>query len=346
MHNNRPESKRPILKYSLIGCGSIAVIVLSIIVWIAVSIFWGPGAMEKTSFHPFRSEEAQKRYLSHYDKRSKEWPIASQSRMIETSCGHTFVRISGPEDAPPLVLLPGGGCNMLIWLPGIANLSEEFRTYAVDNVYDFGRSVYTDSMHTSDDLAMWLDELFDKLGMEDGINLAGLSYGGWLAGEYALHAPERLNKVILLGPAATILPFRPEFIKKMIISMIPHRYFFKNVVYWSLEDAVKKDSLSKRYVDNHVEDAYLGLRCFKFKQPPSPDVLSDNELRSIKVPMLFLAGENEKVYDAGKAAARIKRIAPQIETAVLPGCGHDLWITERELVCDMIVEFLKKQQKI
>ncbi len=343
--NRDKTKKRRILKYCLIGFGTITLFILSIIIWIVVSLFSGPDAMDINTYHPFRSEEAKVRYLNHYDKRVELWPVASVTRIVETTYGQTFIRISGPEEAPALVLLPGGGCNSLIWLPIIKTLSENYRTYAVDNIYDFGRSVYTRPITTTNDLLIWLDELFNILKLENDINLMGLSYGGWLASQYSLHAPSRLNKVVLLAPAATILPFSSAFIKNMIIGVIPHRYFLKSATYWVFQDAVNKDSESKKFVDNHVDDAYLGLRSFKFKQPPSPTVLSDDEMRSIKVPLLFLVGENEKVYDAKEAVKRIKTIAPQIETEIITGCGHDLSISQKEIVSNKILEFLIKENE-
>ena len=70
--------------------------------------------MELPAYHPFRSAEAKEEYLALYDRRIKRWPVASETRMIETSHGHTFVRISGPVDAPPLVLLHGAGHDLTV----------------------------------------------------------------------------------------------------------------------------------------------------------------------------------------------------------------------------------------
>jgi pimeloyl-ACP methyl ester carboxylesterase len=335
---------KQILKYFLIGFGTITLFVISIIIWITVTLFSGPGVMEITEYHPFRSKDAKEKYLSHYDQRVKNWPIPSETKIVETSYGQTFIRISGPDKAPPLVLLPGGGSNSLIWLPIIETLSGDYKTYAVDNIYDFGRSIYSREMITTRDLIIWLDEMFDVLELEENINLMGLSYGGWMASQYALHAPSRLDKVILLAPAATILPFSFEFIKHMIISVIPHRYFTQQAIYWSLPDAVTKNAATKLFVDNHVDDAYLGLRCFKFKQPPDPTVMTDDKLRSLKIPVLFMVGENEKIYNARKAIHRIKTIAPQIKAEIISKCGHDLWITQSEIVCNIILEFLRKSE--
>ncbi len=77
--------------------------------------------------HPFRSEAARERYLSHYDAVSSRWPVPSTTMTVPTAYGRTFVRISGSADAPPLVLLPGGGSSLLMWAPNVAALSERYR---------------------------------------------------------------------------------------------------------------------------------------------------------------------------------------------------------------------------
>lgn len=112
--NNNQSKKKPILKFFLIGCGTITALVLAIIVWIAVSLFSGPGVMEMSSYHPFRSAEAKERYLKHYDMRAQKWPVVSETLTEHTSYGRTFLRISGPVDAPPLVLLPSAAGTSLL----------------------------------------------------------------------------------------------------------------------------------------------------------------------------------------------------------------------------------------
>ena len=88
--------------------------------------------VKMTAYHPFRSVEAKERYLLLYDSIAKKWPIDSESRMVDTFYGQTFVRISGQVDAPPLVLLPGVNENSLQWMPNIEDLSNDYRTFAID----------------------------------------------------------------------------------------------------------------------------------------------------------------------------------------------------------------------
>ena len=59
-------------------------------------------------------------------ERAKAWPVASETQLIDTPSGQTFVRMSGrPADAP-VVLLPGSRGNSLMWIPNIAALSAHY----------------------------------------------------------------------------------------------------------------------------------------------------------------------------------------------------------------------------
>ena len=72
----------------------------------------------------------------------------------------------------------------------------------------------------------------------------------------------------------------------------------------------------------------------------APDVVSDAELQSFVMPVLFAVGENEKLYSATETVERLNEVAPKIQTRIVPGAGHDLTIVQADLVNQMIVEFL------
>jgi pimeloyl-ACP methyl ester carboxylesterase len=295
--------------------------------------------MEMPAYHPFRSTEARAEYLADYDMRAERWPVASEPRTVATFHGRTFVRISGPDDAPPLVLLHGAGGSSLTWIPNIRALSERHRTYAVDNIYDYGRSVYTHSIKSPADFVSWLDELFRALELGDSINLTGLSYGGWLTSLYALRHPGRLNRIVLLAPGGTVLPARREFWVRTILSRLPHRYFAKSYISWLLGD---KNETNRLVVERATDQLLLARRCFKRKRSVLPTVLEDEELRSIKVPALFLVGENERLYSSQEAVQRLNRVAPHIKTEIISNAGHDLTFVQVEMVNSKILEFLKE----
>ena len=112
-----------------------------------------------TKYHPFRSEKDRDNYLGLYDERARNWPVPSETRMVETSYGSTHIRISGPESAPNLVLLHGAGGNSLHWIPNIEDFSQKHRVFAIDNIYDNGRSIYIKAIEGPEDYVSWLDEV-------------------------------------------------------------------------------------------------------------------------------------------------------------------------------------------
>jgi pimeloyl-ACP methyl ester carboxylesterase/TM2 domain-containing membrane protein YozV len=299
---------------------------------------------EMTPYHPFRSAGAKQRYLEFYDDIAKDWPVESETRMIDTSYGRTFVRISGPVDAPALVLMHGASATSLSWIPNIKALSQSYRTYAVDNIYDFGRSVFTKIFKVPDDYVGWMDELFSALDLSDKINLMGLSYGGWLTSQYALNHPEKLDNIVLLAPAATVLPLGPGFLKPALLSILPHRHFVKKGMETILADLWKKNEAGREYAEYWVDHLDLGLRSFKPKMMVSPTVLSDEELKSLKMPVLFMVGEHEKIYSPHDAVERLNSLAPQIKTEIIPRAGHDLSVVQAEMVNQKILDFLEKRK--
>jgi len=326
------------VKYFLFGCGTITALI-AVIIGIGM-ISSGSETMEITPHHPFRSAKAKDQYLTIYDLKAGKWPVASESRLVSTSFGETFVRISGPADAPPLVLLHGISGNSLQWISNVKALSARYRVFAVDNIYDCGRSVYTRAMKTPDDYVSWLDELFDALQLRNGINLMGLSYGGWLTTQYALSHPERLEKIVLLAPVCTVQPLSYKWIIRAVLCAVPHRYFTKSFLYWLLEDMAQKDEASRKVLDEEAEFAFLASRSFKQRRMVNPTVLSDEELQALKVPTLYIVGENEKIYSAQKATERLNRVAPRIRIEVVPNAGHDLTVVQAELVNRKVLEFL------
>ena len=101
----------------------------------------------------FKSAEGESRALAAYDAAMRLWPIPYEQRDVPTRYGSTHVIVSGPADAPPLVMLSGASMTSSIWSPIIADLSCHYRTYAVDVIGDIGRTVPTNPPKTYQEFA-------------------------------------------------------------------------------------------------------------------------------------------------------------------------------------------------
>jgi pimeloyl-ACP methyl ester carboxylesterase len=293
-----------------------------------------------SQYHPFRTQKAKEEYLKLYDNRAKKWPVPSTTKMVDTSYGKTFVRISGLHDGEPLVLMHGVGGNALQWMSNIESLSKQYKVFAIDIINDNGRSIPVKSISSAGDYISWLDGLFDELGLKAGINIVGLSYGGWIACQNALKFPYRINKMVLLAPVGTVAQLSLRWVARAVLVALPFKYFSRRFVFWLAEDTLKYRKNGRSLVEEHIDETFMAVRSFKRKPMANPTVLSDEELKNMEIPILFIVGENEKIYSPKIVIERLNRVAPKIKTRLIRNAGHDLAMAQPETVNDSILAFL------
>jgi len=297
--------------------------------------------MNTADYYPYRSAAARDLCLRRLDDlATRQWPIVSEERMVPTTFGETFVRVSGPAGAPMLVLLHGAGATSLMWAPNIQALSRECRTVAVDQIGEFGKSVCIKPIGSLQDLITWLEELIRALGGQGRVSLAGMSYGGALAAQCALHFPERLQKVVLLAPGATVLRPPLQFWIRLLGLAISREKGLHAFFRWIFKDMERMDP---KWTESTVELLLLNMRNVQRHKAPMPPVLTDAEWGSLRTDTLFLVGEHEVIYPAEKAVRRLQRVAPRVSTEIIPGAGHDLTFAQTAMVNERILRFLKKE---
>jgi pimeloyl-ACP methyl ester carboxylesterase len=179
------------------------------------------------------------------------------------------------------------------------------------------------------------------LEARERVSLAGMSYGGALAAQYALHFPERLEKVILLAPGATVLRPPAEFWARLIALAITGRRGLRAFFRWIFADMARTDP---QWIDSTIEELTLNMRSVQRHKAPMPPVLTDAEWGSLRTPTLFLAGENEVIYSAEAAVRRLKRVAPLVTAQIVPGAGHDLTFAQTATVNERTLRFLKEER--
>lgn len=290
-----------------------------------------------SSWAPFKSARARDQYLARYELRAKTWPVPSEERVVPTSFGQTFVRVSGPAQADQSVLmLPGIGSTGLTLGPLVSGLSGPLRTYVIDNIHDVGRSIASKNVTSADDFTTWLDEVRRGLGLGQ-VNVLGLSYGGWISAHYALRFPEHARRVVLLAPAGTTSAIPFEFIRRAVLCVIPARVFMRQFMSWVAPGLKALDAAA---FEEMVEDGYLATRSLRPRKMVPPIPLTDEQWARYQSRTLFLAGTNEVVFPAQQAVTRLARVAPHVETALFEGVGHDLIVVRTEEVNRRVLSFL------
>src|SRR5262249_35855186 len=257
---------------------------------------------------PFKTAEGRAAFLSAYDSAMELWPVRYEELDLPSRFGMTHVVISGPKEAPPLVLLHGYTATLIMWTPYIVDFSKDYRIYAIDTMGQPNRSIPNEPIRNAADYVAWLIATLDALHL-DCVSVAGVSHGGWLGLRLAAAAPERVQKLVLLSSGG-LLPISRQFILHgMLMMLFPTRFSVNAFMRW----AGFGSTLDDPNVQRMVELMHLGMK--HFQMPPemlrvAAAPLSDDELRELRAAVLVLMGDHEVLCDPAAALARARRLIP------------------------------------
>jgi pimeloyl-ACP methyl ester carboxylesterase len=283
----------------------------------------------------WRSPEGRARYVAAYDATLSLWPVPHESRTVPTRFGETHVLVSGPADGPPLVLMHAAGTSATQWFPNAGRLARQHRIHAVDFIGGPGKGAQTHAILSRADCVSWMTDLLDALEVERA-GLVGSSHGGWFGLNLALSEPDRVGRIVLLAPAASLLPFRKATVLGLLLG--PHLPAFTARL-------SMRAVFGGRYEVNErfVKQLAMSLKYFRYQQGAVlPGVFDDDALRGLHTPTLVLVGENEMIYKARAALDRATRLIPGVEAELVPDAGHLLGMEKAERVDARILEFLGK----
>ncbi|MFI1420809.1 alpha/beta fold hydrolase [Streptomyces sp. NPDC020731] len=265
-----------------------------------------------------------------YAELRARWPESTEEHDVATPYGPTRVHVYGPVDGSPLVLLPGGSATGLVWFANAPALGERYRVHAVDLLGDAGRTERRGTpLKNADDLTAWLDALLDGLGLTR-THLCGHSYGAWLAVRYALHAPQRVDRLALVDPTQVFAGFRPGYLLRALPTLIrPSRTRARAFLAWETADAQPDETWQRLYA---LATTVPGRKLIAGRRPRTAD---------LRMPVLVLLAEHSRAHHATRVAARARRALPQGEVALLPeATHHSLPLTAPEQLNDRLMDFL------
>jgi pimeloyl-ACP methyl ester carboxylesterase len=289
---------------------------------------------------PFRSPEYAARFMAAYEAVLKKWPVPFEELNIHTSFGNTHVIANGPKAAQPVVLLPPGGTYAPMWIRNVESLSRAYRTYAVDILGEVNKSVPLRPIRGSREFMDWMQQLLDGL-LIDRADLIGNSHGGFHALETALYLPERVRKLVLISPCASIarMPrfwFRLFIPSYFIAPLFKSESMVRKAYDWLWQDFPMEDDFARLKRISKV--AGVGYR--PSINRGAPRVFSDEELRRVRVPVLLLIGDHEVIYKPEVAIRRATRLIPNLKTVIVPNANHSAQYTAPDFVNKKILEFL------
>ena len=264
----------------------------------------------------YRSAAGAAAVRERYDTLLDRWPVPSGRRTVSTRLGATFVVVSGPVDAPPVVALQGSGGTAAHWLPDIATLAGRLRVYAVDAPGEPGRTAGARPPLTSPAYAEWLDDVLDALELPRAAFL-GTSLGGWWALDHALRRPARVTALALVNPAGIgrrrIAPLL-KFAGYRLFGAWGRRRSLAMVAKGSPADP------GRRAVG---EFTLATFEHFKPRLEAIP-VVPVERLRALAMPVQAHFGAHDVLLDQRDAAAKLRGARPDADVRLVEDAGHFL----------------------
>jgi len=284
------------------------------------------------------------------------------SRFVQVSTGDTDLRMHlhdtgartpAAEAAPPLVLLHGGGPGASGWSnfsQNVEGLAEHFRVLVVDQP-GYGQSdkpVVTDGVWTFN--ARVMNGLFDALDIEKA-HLIGNSLGGGTSLKTALDFPERVDRMILMGPAGgslNMISADPSEGLKVLFGFYqgdgPSLEKMQNLInVMTFEPTnVPESVLHDRFAAATSPEAIAYVKglfeAFGAKGAGLPEELW-RDVHRIQHKTLLTWGRDDRVLPLDGAFFMLKRM-PDARLHVFPRCGHWAQLEHRDEFNQLAVTFL------
>lgn len=255
-------------------------------------------------------------------------------RLVEVDGKDIFVTETGT--GPAVVLLHGGGpgaSGVSNYSRNIDALAERFRVIVPD-MPGYGRSTKGVDRHDPFGyLADHIRGLLDELVIEQA-HLVGNSYGGSCALRLALDTPDRVNKLVLMGPGGigTTRGLPMPGLKSLLSyyggdgpSIEKLRKFIRSYLVFD-GDSVPESLIEARYRASIDPDVVANP---PLQRPAGPKVLwrmdftRDRRLNSLSTPTLVIWGRDDKVNNPSGAAMLARRM-PNADVLTTANTGH--WV--------------------
>ena len=226
-------------------------------------------------------------------------------------------RIDGSENAPVVVLSNSLGTDLAMWEPQVDALAQAFRVVRYDT-RGHGASTVTPGPYAIERLGRDVVGVMDGLGVGRA-HFCGLSLGGITGMWLGIHAPGRLQRLVLANTAALIGPpanwnARIENVRNggvaAISPAVMQRWFTAEFI------AEQPETLAamKRMMDRQPADGYIAC-CAAVRDMDQRDSIS-----AIAAPTLVIAGTHDIATPAADGRFLVEHIQGAAYTEL--GAAH------------------------
>jgi pimeloyl-ACP methyl ester carboxylesterase len=233
---------------------------------------------------------------------------------------------------PPTLFFHGAGFTRM-WLPFHERLAGHVDLIAPEHP-GYGETEMPDWLDGFDDLVIHYDELLDALGL-DRVHLVGYSLGGWIAAEFAVFYPRRLESLTLMTPAGLRIVGKPI---PSPIAMPPQEFF----------DLIFNDKTNMAQYLPSLEDLDEIVHAYgeattlaRLAWNPQYDLKLERRLERVRCPALVVRAEHDRLIP-DRMAERYAELLPNSRIETVPGTGHALAYEQPEATADLIGRFIEE----
>jgi len=234
---------------------------------------------------------------------------------------------------PPLLLLhPGRG---FVASDAYVALLTKHRRLIAPSHPGFGNSSLPLWLDHPSDIAIVYLELLDTLGLAR-VDVIGGSIGGWITAEMACMAPERFNKIVLVGPVGVKTGPSDKLDMPDVFAIAPDK----------LPTLLFHDP-SKRRDPASMSDDELAISVRNWEtvallawEPYMHNPKLKQRLHRVKNPTLFLRGESDGLISADYLA-KYAALLPNATTATIAAAGHVPESEQPEAFVTKVLSFLE-----
>ncbi|MGV9709053.1 alpha/beta fold hydrolase [Gordonia sp. NPDC003424] len=276
-------------------------------------------------------------------------------RELPTPHGTLRYRESG--EGPPLLLLHGSGPGVTGWRNFRGNLpalAEHYRTLILE-FPGFGVSDSFGAPHPMVSARSAVTAFLDGLGL-DRVRLIGNSMGGFVATDFALSAPGRVEKLVTVGGAGTNL-FGPQPGEGIIrLSEFVENPTRETLIAWLHSMVYDKALVTDEMIEERWEQATdpetlagsramygtAALERMTAAMRDSDATPGWANLRKLSVPTLITWGRDDRVSPVDMSIIPMRTL-PFGEVHIFPNCGHWVMIEQKAAWEATVLGFLGRR---
>ena len=282
--------------------------------------------------------------------------MTDTSFKMQTGNYTTHCERSGEGKAETILFLHGSGPGVTAWsnwqfaLPALA---DRFQCLAPDLI-GFGATEHPQNPPTSmrSWMRLWVDQCLALLDAQklEKVHLVGNSMGGAIALYLMMEAPERLERVVLMGPIGTPHKITPELDRLWGFYDDPSVKMFRNIVRWFVYDdtfiADRLDSIAQTRFEAAMNPDVQ--RSFKAMFPaPRQTVIDDLvvpelALRRMDHPVLLVHGRDDKIVPVETSFYLLQHLS-KVQLHVFGQCSHWTQIEFAKQFNQLLAQFFTEQ---